>query len=40
MDEVVFIEDILVKKRYLDRLKNNLLKSANNIGIQSTSKFY
>lgn len=40
VDELVFIEDILHKNRYLHFLKNNLLKSANNIGIQSTSKFY
>lgn len=38
--ELVFIQHILDKNKYLDLLKNNLLKSTNNMRIQSTFKFY
>lgn len=40
VSELVLIVDVLDKNRRLGVLKNNLLKSTNNMGIQSTFKFY
>ena len=38
--ELVFIDGILVKNKYLSILKDNLIKSANNINIRDSFKFY
>ncbi|CAK9813888.1 Transposable element Tc1 transposase [Anthophora plagiata] len=38
--ELVFIDDILDKNRYLQILQNNLKKSADNMGLQNGIKFY
>ena len=41
MDELVFIDGIFLNKnKYLSILKDNLIKSANNMNIQSSYKFY
>ncbi|KOC70136.1 hypothetical protein WH47_08397, partial [Habropoda laboriosa] len=38
--ELVFIRSIMDKNVYLNILKNNLLKSATKMGIQTTFKYY
>lgn len=38
--ELVFIEDILDKNKYLDLLKQNLIKSATKMNIANHFKFY
>lgn len=40
MGELVFIDGIVDKNRYLNILKQNLLKSANNTNIRNSFKFY
>jgi len=38
--ELVFIDGILDKNKYLSILKDNLIKSANNMNIRDSFKFY
>ncbi|CAK9813094.1 Transposable element Tcb2 transposase [Anthophora quadrimaculata] len=38
--ELIFIDGIMDKNKYLDILKTNLIKSASNLGIRDTFKFY
>jgi len=40
MGELVFIDGILNKNKYLSILKDNLIKSANNMNIRDNFKFY
>jgi len=40
VDELVFIDGILDKNKYLSILKDNLIKSANNMNIRGSFKFY
>ena len=38
--KLVFIDGILNKNKYLSILKDNLIKSANNMNIRDSFKFY
>jgi len=40
VDKLIFIDGILDKNKYLSILKDNLIKSANNMNIRSSFKFY
>lgn len=40
LGELVFTDGIMDKNKYLDSLRTNLIKSASNMGIRDTIKFY